>query len=159
MEEILLDKDGYNQFLCELDKLKKQSIFIANNGSQSYSDAVGDGWHDNFAFEESVRQNMDITSRIENMYRVKKHIKIINKEKLKENIVNIDDCVEIQFIYGNGEEEIAKIKLTGKYIPDSDEVTLNSPLGKVLYKVGSIYSYNVGNTKISFKILTKTWLC
>ena len=33
-------------------------------GSESYVDAVGDGWHDNFAFEDTMRESRKIASRI-----------------------------------------------------------------------------------------------
>ena len=32
--------------------------------SQSYVDAVGDGWHDNFAFEEFKREEFKIMSKL-----------------------------------------------------------------------------------------------
>ena len=50
MEEIFVDENGYNQFLEELEKLKQQSLLVSSTGSKAYQDAIGDGWHDNFAF-------------------------------------------------------------------------------------------------------------
>lgn len=53
MEEILVDENGYKHFYDELERLKEFSIISASKGNEAYSDAVGDGWHDNFAFEEN----------------------------------------------------------------------------------------------------------
>ena len=51
MEEILVDENGYKQFFEELKKLEDLSRSNSALGSEVYKDAVGDGWHDNFAFE------------------------------------------------------------------------------------------------------------
>lgn len=54
MEEILVDSDGRCQYYEELEKLKNLSLINSSVGSESYTSSVGDGWHDNFAFEESM---------------------------------------------------------------------------------------------------------
>ncbi|UKI27919.1 MAG: hypothetical protein L6V91_05125 [Bacilli bacterium] len=50
MKDVLVDTDGFNQYYEELNRLKDISLSIASIGSESYADAVGDGWHDNFCF-------------------------------------------------------------------------------------------------------------
>ena len=55
MKDILVDTDGFNQYYEELNRLKDISLSIASIGSESYVDAVGDGWHDNFAFEDCFK--------------------------------------------------------------------------------------------------------
>ena len=54
MRDVLVDTEGFNQYYEELNRLKDLSLSIASIGSESYADAVGDGWHDNFAFEDTM---------------------------------------------------------------------------------------------------------
>ncbi len=67
MKDILVDIDGFNQYYEELNRLKDLSLSIASIGSESYAAAVGDGWQDNFAFEDTMRESRKITSRIDKM--------------------------------------------------------------------------------------------
>ena len=57
MKDVLVDTEGFNQYYEELNRLKDLSLSIASIGSESYADAVGDGWHDNFAFEDTMRES------------------------------------------------------------------------------------------------------
>lgn len=161
MEEILLDEFGYKQFLDELEKLKQISIRSASIGNEAYNDAVGDGWHDNFAFEESMRESRAIAIKIDNMLNEEKYIKIIASEKKDNELINIGDTVEVKIAYADDDVEIEKLTLTGKYRPNTDldikEISLNSPIGKAIYlqRVKSTVSYLVNGNKIDITILKK----
>lgn len=161
MEKILLDENGYKQFLGELEKLKNQSDMSAVAGSDAYDSAVGDGWHDNFAFEESMRESRLIAKRIDDMYAKKKNIEIIKDDKKDENIVNLNDKVLVEIIYSEDDKEEETIILTGKYIPDTyadiQEITINSPIGKAIYKskIGTTKKYKVEGREITIRILSK----
>jgi transcription elongation GreA/GreB family factor len=161
MKKILVNSEGYNQFFELLKKLREYHTSNIINGSEAFKDAVGDGWHDNFAFEEAMRQERDIAARIEKMIKEEKDLKLINKEETSSDIINFDDTVKLKFIYFDGEEEIELIKLTGKYMPDTNaivkEISLNSPLGKSLYlkKVGTKFNYEVNDKVIEVEILEK----
>ena len=64
-EKIYLTKSGYEQFLSELQKLRDS---LSNNGkgkSDAYVNAVGDGWHDNFEFEQAKREELRIIADID----------------------------------------------------------------------------------------------
>ena len=159
--KILVDENGYKQFFDELERLKKHAEEIAAFGSESCEDAVGDGWHDNFAFEESVRESRKLAQLIDNMLNKQKDLEIIKDNKKEAELVNLYDVIDIKIKYSEDDEEDEVIKLTGKYIPNIEgnikEVSLNSPLGKALYKskVGSEVFYNVGNIKIKVFIKSK----
>lgn len=161
MQEILVDINGYNQFIQELDRLQEMSKNNSVLGSEVYQAAVGDGWHDNFAFEESMRESRMITKRIEDMLEKKKKLKIIDDKTKENDLINIGDIALVKFNYSKFEEEIEKIKLTGNYIlnttSDINEISLNSPLGKSLYKskVGSTITYCVDGKEFSVMILSK----
>ena len=164
MKEILVDENGYNQFLEELEKLKQQSLLISSVGSEAYQDAIGDGWHDNFAFEESMRQGRSIATRIENMLKTKQYLKIIETKIKNNSLINIGDVLRVKIYYSDDDIEETTIKLTGNFIPiienenDIQEITLNSPLGKALYlknmKDDNI-NYDVNDNKIKITIIEK----
>lgn len=98
MEEILVDENGYKQFFEELKRLEDLSRSNSALGSEVYKDAVGDGWHDNFAFEESMRESRAIAKRIDDLLSKKQYLKIVDDKDKKENLVNIGDKVSINII-------------------------------------------------------------
>ena len=67
MDKILVDKEGYKQFFEQLDRLKNLSVEMSSIGNTAYKDAIGDGWHDNFAFEDSMRESRTLAKKIDNM--------------------------------------------------------------------------------------------
>lgn len=160
MSEILVDKEGYNQFFEKLENLKESSTSNANTLSKSFNDYLGDGWHDNPVYEEAMRKSRMIDDDIQKMLDQQKYLKVV-EDAYDDNLVNINDIVEIEYIYSKDDKETEIIKLTGKYIPNTDleikEITLNSPIGKAMYKkkIGEECSYNVGNNDIKLKIIKR----
>lgn len=161
MEEILVDKNGYDQFNKELDRLEEISRSNSALGSEVYRDAVGDGWHDNFAFEEAMRESRTIAKRIEDLLNKRKYLKIVDDEVKDEKLVNIGDTVCIELKYSEDDIEKEIITLTGNYLPNIEdeinEISLNSPLGKALYKseIGSSTSYFVNDKEVFVTIISK----
>lgn len=161
MKEILVDNEGYNQFYEELEKLKELCKSNSSLGSEVYRDAIGDGWHDNFAFEQTMRDSRVIAKRIDDMFEKKKYLKIVKDTRKNSDLVNIGDTVAVEIKYTDTDIEKETIKLTGKYIPNTDndisEISLNSPLGMSLYKskIGSTVNYLVGANKFTVSILSK----
>ena len=166
MKDILVDTDGFNQYYEELNKLKDLSLSIASIGSESYADAVGDGWHDNFAFEDTMRESRKIASRIDKMIEDEKYLKIVDKKRTSDDIIDIGDIIEIRVIYDIDDIEEYTIKLTGKYMIDNDakikEVSLNSPIGRSIYLKNindDDIGYYVNDKKISIKIIRRKYEC
>ena len=160
----MVDEYGYKEFFEELEKLKQLSLLNASAGSEAYNDTVGDGWHDNFAFEESMRESRNIATRIDNMLKTKKHLKIIKTIPKENNLINIGDILKVKIYYSNEDVEETTIKLTGNFIPiienenDIQEITLNSPLGKALYLKNiedNDINYDVNNNRIKITIIEK----
>lgn len=146
MKDVLVDTDGFNQYYEELNRLKDISLSIASIGSESYADAVGDGWHDNFAFEDTMRESR----------------KIVDKKSNSDDIIDIGDIIKIKVIYDIDDIEEYTIKLTGKYMIDNNakikEVSLNSPIGRSIYLKNindNDTHYYVNDKKISIKIINK----
>ena len=148
MKDVLVDTDGFNQYYEELNRLKDISLSIASIGSESYADAVGDGWHDNFAFEDTMRESR----------------KIVDKKSNSDDIIDIGDIIKIKVIYDIDDIEEYTIKLTGKYMIDNNakikEVSLNSPIGRSIY-LKSINDndicYYVNDKKIGIKIIKRIY--
>lgn len=153
MKDVLVDTDGFNQYYEELNRLKDISLSIASIGSESYADAVGDGWHDNFAFEDTMRESRKIASRINKMLEDEKYLKIVDKKSNSDDIIDIGDIIKIKVIYDIDDIEEYTIKLTGKYMIDNNakikEVSLNSPIGR------SIYLKNINDNDIHYYINDK----
>lgn len=162
MKDILVDTDGFNQYYEELNRLKDISLSIASIGSESYADAVGDGWHDNFAFEDTMRESRKIASRINKILEDEKYLKIVDKKSTSDDIIDIGDILTIKVIYDIDDIEEYTIKLTGKYKIDNNakikEISLNSPIGRSIYLRNindNNISYYVNDKKISIKIINK----
>ena len=158
MKDVLVDTDGFNQYYEELNRLKDLSLSIARIGSEYYADAVGDGWHDNFAFEDTMRESRKIASRINKMLEDEKYLKIVDKKSTSDDIIDIGDILKIKVIYDIDDIEEYTIKLTGKYMIDNNakikEVSLNSPIGRSIYlkNINDNIYYYVNNKKINIKV-------
>ena len=166
MKDVLVDTEGFNQYYEELNKLKDLSLSIASMGSESYADAVGDGWHDNFAFEDTMRESRKIASRIDKMLEDEKYLKIVDKKRTSDDIIDIGDILTIRVIYDIDDIEEYTIKLTGKYMIDNNakikEVSLNSPIGRSIYLKNindDDIGYYVNDKKISIKIIRRKYEC
>lgn len=162
MKEVLVDTDGFNQYYEELNRLKDISLSIASIGSESYADAVGDGWHDNFAFEDTMRESRKIASRINKMLEDEKYLKIVDKKSNSDDIIDVGDILKIKVIYDIDDIEEYTVKLTGKYMINNNakikEISLNSPIGRSIYLKNindDDIGYYVNDKKTSIKIINK----
>ena len=153
MNEILVTEDGYNQFIKILNQLEKKLNDNGSNSTEACVSAVGDGWHDNFSFEALMEDGRKLNYQLNQMNKDKNNLKII-KDKYINDVVNINDIVKIKFIFSDNEYEEDIIKLTGNYLPVNNEITLNSPLGKTIYKqkIGSKLEYKVNDSIIKIEI-------
>ena len=161
MKDVLVDTDGFNQYYEELNRLKDISLSIASIGSESYADAVGDGWHDNFAFEDTMRESRKIASRINKMLEDEKYLKIVDKKSNSDDIIDVGDILKIKAIYDIDDIEEYTVKLTGKYMINNNakikEISLNSPIGRSIYlkNINDDIGYYVNYKKTSIKIINK----
>lgn len=153
MNEILVTNDGYNQFMEILNKLEETLNDNGTNSTEACVSAVGDGWHDNFSFEALMEDGRKLNYQLNQMNNDKRKLKIINDKHIN-GLVNIGDTIEIKFIYDDDDYELDSIKLTGNYLPVDNEITLNSPLGKTIYKkkIGSKLEYKVNDNIIKIEI-------
>ena len=156
MDKIYLDEKGYQNYLKELEQIRKKININSKDISEFQSDdAYGDGWHDNFAYEQAIQKENALFFEYQKKLKGLDQIEIIKIEK-KGNLVEIGSIVELRF---DGELETEVYKVTGNTVSnfknDQVEITLNSPLGKNIFhkKINDSFSYQVDNRKISGKII------
>ena len=159
--EILVDRNGYEQFLSILNELKSSLENIASGSAEVCRDAVGDGWHDNFAYDELMRDERKVSAKLKKMLLDGRNIKIIKDVKSNADTINIGDTLKVEVIYAEDDIEVFEVKLTGKYLPDSEssiqEISLNSQMGRALYlkNVHNKILYKIHDEEVEIKVLEK----
>lgn len=156
MSKIYLDKAGFDNYVKSLEKIKKEIEDNAKLMSLYVSDdAYGDGWHDNFAYEETMRKEAELFQRYNKKKSILKDIVIIYHKR--NGAVGINMKVELLFVEDNITEEYL---LTGDITSDIDHnsITINSPLGTAIYgkQIGDIVNYKVGDNSYCVKIVNIT---
>ena len=51
-DKIYLTEEGYKQYCEEVEKIEAEILKNTDYKVQAISEAPGDGWHDNFAYED-----------------------------------------------------------------------------------------------------------
>ena len=154
--KIYLDEEGYKEYLKEIEDLKQEFNNKAKGGTEAAESAIGDGWHDNFDFEEAKKFEHSLSYKLKEKIANLKNIVILKNKSNK--YININDYISLTLIYGDDDQEKIIIKLIGAPNPNLNEeyqeITLNSPLGKELLNKDKNYkgSYFVNNKKINFII-------
>lgn len=155
MEKIYLSKEGYHKYLDEIEELRKKLVQNSKIKALSASDDAGNGWHDNFSFEEAKREELMIIANIEKKCSLLQLIILLEKHNIK-NKVDLLDIVQVKFV---DTEELEDYRLVGELNSNLDsipnEISINSPLGQAIYKkkVGDISHYEINNHKTTIKII------
>ncbi len=158
--KIYLDKAGYEQYLQEIEEIREKLNDNGKTKSEAYTGAVGDGWHDNFDFEEAKREELKILSALRKKLEGLSRIVIIENSKASD-LVDIDDYVTISISFDDEDEEEMFFKLVASSSPNFNgevrEISVNAPLGASVYqkKVGDKGSYKVEEDVANFIILDK----
>lgn len=152
---IYMDQEGYNNYLAEIEKLKENINKNNINKTEAYESAVGDGWHDNFAFEEATREEFRLMSQLKQMQSDLKRIVILEKNK-DNSFIDIGDYVNMDIIFAPDDFENMIIHLIGFNDAsfEENEVSVNSPIGSAIYQKPNNYegTYKVNSNTFSFKI-------
>lgn len=157
--KIYLSEFGYKQYLEEIEYVKEKIKKNATIKNESFVNDPGNGWHDNFAFEEASREEDMLISELQTLYNKGKDIEQIKEIDWNPDTIRINSIITIKFTYEDGETELEQFKLTGNWKQDSEsslqEITINSPLGRIIYqkKIGALLEYCVNNTVIRIEIL------
>lgn len=159
-EQLILDQEGYDQLLEEIEVLKQK---IAQNNlekSEAYSGATGDGWHDNFAFEEANRQERLLLGMLRDKYFDLKRATIVNNMQ-DSQLAEIGDILTTKVVYSPDDSEELVFKLVSilsslnKENNSLKEISITSPLGKSVYQksIGDTTNYVVNDRKFLVEIL------
>ena len=152
--KIFLTKEGYDQLLVSIDKLYEQLKKNNIQKSKAYDDGVGDGWHDNFDFEEAVRNEFLIMNEIKEKRNILNNVEIIEDSDKNDDVINLEDIFKIRLFFEDDDYDDCVFKLVGKYnvkeYKDYQEISLNSPLGISVYKkeINKEFEYQVDDKRI-----------
>lgn len=141
---MLVTRNSLKEMQCSLESLKEQLQEVRKNKALAIEEGVGDGWHDNFAFEQATMQENMIIQRIVELNRAISEAEIVDENLLHKDIVTVGSKVNIRVYDKNGDSKelelhVVDVKSKGKL----NEATLNSPIGQaILYKrVGEFGEY------------------
>lgn len=157
-DKIYLDQAGYEQYLEEIKQLKEKLNRNGQHKSDAYKSAIGDGWHDNFEFEDAKREEYKIMCELRDRIAGLSRIVIIDKKQDSE-IVDVDDFVVISMSFNGREPKEKTIKLIALPNPnlyaEISEISINSPLGKTIYQqeIGFKGSYAVNGNTVCVEVI------
>lgn len=155
--KIYVTEEGYKQYIEALKEC--EAIYNAKLGERTAygrNRVGGDGDYQTGVIDEEIR---GAYSAVERMKEQIARLAIVSKENLNETQIDLEDIVTILH---NDNNEVRQVKLTGgmAVLGGSDlfhTITINSPMGKAIYKknVGDTVSYSVGKNTFSISILSK----
>lgn len=147
---MLLSMEGINQ----IDKLIKEESTKLKSIQKEKAEAFQNdtnSWHDNSSYDIAVEKENKAFDEINRLSKIKFEAEVVEPHYEKDKI-DIGDEIKVSV-----KDDEFTVVLTGKFIADkkADEITLNSPLGKAIYKrcVGEIVDYKVGEQINRVKIM------
>lgn len=160
-QKIYLDEEGFEEYLKELKNLEKKLEQIKKEKVNAGKGKTHDGFHDNFEYEQA-RREQDVVSAMINQKKGNLSNIVVIKREGKDEMVDIGDFVYLDVFMDGKDPQGKLIKLTGSTKPkvsgEIHEVTINSPVGKAIYKkkVGSDVTYSVKGNPIKVIIRSKS---
>lgn len=155
-EKIYVNKKGYQQMQKEIEDLKKELHEVRMIKSEAVKQCSG-GTVDNFDFEEAKRNEELILGRIRKAYDRLNNIEIVERIE-DEEVIDIDDIFSLEFEGEDTPEMFKLVGVTDNMMQDGYmEITINSPLGKAVYKkrLGEDISYEVNGNTFNATIIAK----
>ena len=157
-EKIYLDQEGVNELQAEIEDIKRKIQENNAGRKQAFDAGAGDGW-DSPEYEEIQRQENLLFAQLKRQSDLLANAVIIEKEE-NSDLIDVGDIVDVNLVYGPNDEEEFTFRLVGSSGGKKDDyfdVSINSPLGKVVYKkkVGDLGSYTVDNNVIKVIIKNK----
>ena len=157
-KKILLDRDGYDKLVQEIEKLKEELKNITAGRKDAFDAGAGDGW-DSPEFEEIERQERRIAGEIQRRYEEIKRVEIIEHKK-NDDLINVGDIVNINLYFAPDDYDNMTFKLVSSLDTNKSEIqeiSINSPLGEAIYQkqVGDECKYKVGENEFTAIINSK----
>lgn len=160
MNEFYVDNKGYQKLVEDVAEAERKLKNHRKTRGDSYSSSAGDGWHDNFDFEEMERQERLLSGDLQTKQERLKKAVIVDKQD-NENVVDIGDVLSLTLIFDENDEETDIYKLSGTEAFSKDEnyniVSINSPLGQAIYlkPIGEVVKYKVNGNSFDVRINEK----
>ena len=123
-------RDGLNRLEMRIQELQRKADAVSQQKAEAAG--IGGDWHDNFAFEQLVREEQILGNQVLELRKRLSRAVIIEHEPFEEGI-KIGSFVEIAFEGGQKMEFI----LTDPEIADPSKgmISYASPLGKAIFGV------------------------
>lgn len=154
---IFLTQSALKQKEQELETLKTRLAEAREEKHLSFLQADGDGWHDNFGYEQALRDEKRIISEMNALLETI-HTATIVDDTWFANQVNVNSNIVLKLDYGEGDVEEFKGKLVA--LPSEvmeGEISLNSPIGQAIIgkKEGDAISCLLNNgDKLKIEIIS-----
>ena len=161
-EEIFyFTQKDYDALLKKIEKINKRLLEVGQDMGE-WARQSSETWHDNYGFEEGMRQQMMLSKQLSDYKNLQRRAKIIEKNKLA--TLPIGKVYEVLDI---GSTFITKYKI-GSYMnfsndadkdDEADEeaftISYETPIAKLLMnkKVGDIIAGEIGNRKKKLEIM------
>ena len=127
-KEILLTQAGYDDLVKELDYLKTEK-----RAEIAEKIKVARGFGDlseNSEYDEAKNEQGLVEQQINEMEYTLKHAKIVNKEEMHKNGINVGAKVTV--VDDFGDEEVYDIVGATEFDPFNNKISLDSPIGAAL---------------------------
>ena len=155
-----LDEEGYDKYIEEIKETRKELANIKASKHDAYNATSSNSLGDNFDFEETERLEVMTLGKLKRLVEGLQDIVIVKEEK-KDDIVNLNDCVELFLYFDKEDKEAGKFKLVAYRDANNEDedytpISLSSPIGRAIYgrKIGETIPYSVGYDKFKVKIKT-----
>ena len=150
--EVLMTQEGYDALKKELDQLKS-----VTRGEISEKIRVARGFGDlseNSEYDEAKNEQAVVEARIKKLEDQLKCVKIISREQMSKDVVNIGSRVKILDMEFDEEMEYV-IASSVESHGDLDTISDESPVGKALmgHKVGDVVEVHAPAGVLNLKIL------
>ena len=129
---MLLTESALNEKKRQIEVLKERLKAIRSEKRTSYSQADGDGWHDNFGYEQAMREEQMIVEEIEALSETIRTATFIEEEHHKSK-VGVRSRLTLILDYGDGDVEEFVGEFVALKTDSSDNISLNSPIGKAIF--------------------------
>lgn len=148
----ILTKKGLENAQSNLRVLEqKLKDVLAQKGEAA--ETGGNVWHDNFAFEDLIREEQMLKSQINDLKQLIKDAEIVEEDAAGE-IVGIGSRVILTF---NGEKQKSEYQITGlmESNPQENRIAYDSPLGNAILGAhkGEIREFIAGKNKKLVQII------
>ena len=147
---IYVTKEGYDQYIAAVNDCKEQLAELRKTRSEYGRNTTEDYQTGVYDTEE-----IKIIGNIESLCETISRMQIIEDTKAEENLINLGDVVNIQFV---GDDEMRRVKIVGEmpniYRKDGiTEISINAPMAQAIYKqpIGAVVSYTVNDKRSNSK--------